>query len=296
MTTGLTVTRETASSETMGAELVNARRNSGLPAGELSSGCYTRVRPAGLRAACGLEWRKLFSTRANLGVLILIAVSVVGAAALIVVYREGLAANPAPWWKMNTSIVATLPAFFLTFLAVTVVTGEWATRSAMVTFALIPRRSLVLVAKGAVVTAITALTYLLTMLAVVASYGVGCYLDGNTPVWDMPLEFIAGFGADFLLTVWAGFALALMIQNTAIALVVYLFGPTLLSSFGAINASLARIVEYCDLSQTTAQTLLSMGTAPIDSQAWIRLATAVTIWLVIPGAIGIWRSLRREVN
>ncbi|MDO5094109.1 MAG: hypothetical protein Q4D79_11975 [Propionibacteriaceae bacterium] len=61
-----------------------------------------------------------------------------------------------------------------------------------------------------------------------------------------------------------------------------------------LGSGISEIVQWLTLSTALENTLLTLD--PVNVTAWGRLATSVGLWLILPAAVGIWRTLRREAS
>ena len=111
-----------------------------------------------------VELRKSYDTRA--GFWLLVSIGLLVLAAEIIAVAVTAAQDEAMEFGDFVATAAFLTSFLLPVLGIMLVTTEWTQRSAMVTFALEPRRSLVIAAKAMV-------GVLLTLLTVVVSIAIG---------------------------------------------------------------------------------------------------------------------------
>ncbi len=107
------------------------------------------------------------------------------------------------------------------------------------------------------------------------------------------------FNALFLsnmIGIFIGFALAMLIMNTAGAIVAYfaytLILPTAVGILSAISDTFDKIAPWIEFN--TAQTPLISSPYSPTGEEWAQIATAGMIWLLLPLALGIWRLLRIE--
>lgn len=180
---------------------------------------------------------------------------------------------------------------FLPVLGILSATQEWSQRTAMTTFALVPRRGRVLWAK-------VISTLLLGLAAAVATLALGAVgrflgvLRGAETGWNIQGWVIAGMALMMVLYVLQGLAFGLAFLNTPAAIVAYFALPTLLPLM-ALVSWLETPYQWIDLTMTTAP--LTSGYAMTGEQ-WAQLAVSVALWIGVPMAIGVWRVLRREVK
>ncbi len=135
------------------------------------------------------------------------------------------------------AVAAFLTSFLLPVLGIMVLTSEWSQRSAMVTFALEPRRSLVIAAKALV-------GVLLTLATVAVSIAIGFVcnvlyglIEGNAD-WTFGWPDFAAFLVTQVLAMLGGFALAALLLNTPAAIVLFFVYKWVLPGLFAIGAAL----------------------------------------------------------
>lgn len=243
-----------------------------------------------------VEARKLVDTRAGCWLLIAgFAVTVAVAALTASLVLGAMAAEPASYTLMTaTASVGNVVGYFLALLGILTITSEWTQRTALVTFALEPRRGRVLLAKVAMLLGATG-------LAVVLSVAVGAGLVALTQAmgfatgWNLPVAQLAGFAAQALFNVLLGVALGLLLQHGAAAIVAFFVLPmiaTMVNSAGGLWEPLGRIAVWV----TPDSTLEALGAGAVHGIQWLQLGTVLLIWVVVPSAIGTWRWLRRQVN
>lgn len=168
------------------------------------------------------------------------------------------------------------------------ITAEWSQRTALITFTLEPRRGRVLAAK---VLASLAITFGGGFLAFgIAQAGLAvATAAGHHPAaaWSGPE--LAGFAVFLLCTSGMGIAIGSALHSTAAAVVTY-FALAALTSLLLIPA-VAKIGNYANPSQTFGWVLTGdwSGHGP-------QIASSLAIWIALPLAIGIVRTLRRDVR
>lgn len=248
-----------------------------------------RPAPAGVRFSglLNVEARKLVDTRS--GAILLAALPL--AATAILLAWVGYSDQPASWMEL-ASYATLAPSTFVPLLAILAVTAEWTHHTAMTTFALEPRRGRVLAAKLLVAVglavAMELVVYLLSGLVLAA----GAPARGWTPDWSFDANVFASTLAGVILHVCVAVALALLFANGPAALVTYLVGPTVILIVGAAGAWLAQATSWISLANAI-DPVTSGDWAAID---WGRLCSALAFWLLVPGAIGWVRQVRREIS
>jgi hypothetical protein len=188
--------------------------------------------------------------------------------------------------------------FFLPIILIMMVTAEWGQRTGLVTFTLEPRRSRVVVAKlGAGVLVALAVIVLAFGIATVATAFADVVRDGNVS-WSLDSSVIPNFVLGNVIGVLVGFAIAMLLMNTAAAIVVYILYslvlPIVLGILSEVIDGLADVIPWLDFN--TAQTPLFTGDLKLNGEEWAQFAVTGTIWLIIPLGLGILRLLRSEVK
>jgi ABC-type transport system involved in multi-copper enzyme maturation permease subunit len=167
-------------------------------------------------------------------------------------------------------------------------TSEWSQRTALTTFALVPRRGRVLVAKLGAASLVSVATVLLTALVAVIVAALAGPVTGQPLQWHGFVRHVGGAlvgGVGFMAL---GAGLGALLQHTASALVVYFIAPTLVTVVGtalidygvywiAPTVAIDRLNDL-DLSGAVAPTVV-----------------ALVLWVVLPLTAGSVRWLRREV-
>jgi ABC-2 type transport system permease protein len=240
-----------------------------------------------------VELRKSYDTRAGfwllftIGALVLLTEGIV--LAVTVVQDEPMSFGDF------VGAAAFVTSIVLPVLGIMVVTSEWSQRTAMVTFALEPRRPLIVAAK-----ALTGV--ILTLVTAALSIGIGliCNLlyialqgDGS---WEFGTKYLFGFLITQTLAMLGGFALATLFLNTPAAIVIFFVDKWVLPGLFALGSAL--MGWFADLSPwidfQDAQVPLTDLT--ISGDEWGKLLTSGLIWLVIPLVFGLRRILRAEVK
>lgn len=240
-----------------------------------------------------VEFRKLTSTLSNNVLLLLLAAGAVLIAVVCTLNYTSIMQMGVPW--MAFAAIINLPATFLVGpLVILLVTSEWSTRSTMTTFTLVPRRSLVIAAKAVVTVVVTLLVWAFGVVLAAVVNVIGSAITNSTASWDLPVLDVLGDASAFLLLVLSAFALALLLHNGPAAIVGFLAIPTALTMAAQLSPKAASIIQWIDLTRASQVALYDMGGA--SGTQWAHLATAVTVWIVIPLVLGWIRTLRREAS
>jgi ABC-type transport system involved in multi-copper enzyme maturation permease subunit len=195
------------------------------------------------------------------------------------------------------AVAAYMTSFLLPILAIMLVTSEWSQRSALVTFALEPRRSRVVLAKLAV-----ALLFTLLTLAVALVVGLVCnaICEAAQPEltgWGIGMDGLAGFVVTQTLTMTGGFALAALLLNTPASIVLFVVYkyilPGVFAGLSALSGTFADIAPWIDF-QDAQSDIYEWNLS--GTEEWSHLVVSGLLWLGLPMAIGLWRVLRAEVK
>jgi ABC-2 type transport system permease protein len=223
----------------------------------------------GLGRLVAVELRKMVDTRAGFWLQVaMVAITVV------VVIARAVTGDAADHTFASVLGLGLQPAAVLLPVAgILLVTSEWSQRTGMITFALVPVRSRILIAKlaASIVLSVAMLAMSVAVVAagvLVAAPGAGAWTDAGTLIAQSAVFLTTG--------IIAGVA----------------FGAILLASAPAIVALFALPITW------TAVATLSVfaDAAPwLDTRLGAQAGTALAIWMVLPLAIGIWRITRREV-
>jgi ABC-type transport system involved in multi-copper enzyme maturation permease subunit len=239
-----------------------------------------------------VELRKALDTRAGRWFVI----SILGLVVVVLVIY-GLAANDADKnFEDFVGISGFVLGYFLPIIIIMLVTSEASQRNGLVTFTLEPKRSRIVIAKFiagvALAGAVMVLAFALAILGTL--FGMA---TGASPSWSVDGNLVFnGFVLLNLVGVFIGFAIAMLIMNTAGGIVVYfvysLILPTAVGILSALSDTFEDIAPWIEFN--TAQVPLFDGDYTPTGEEWAQIATSGTIWLIIPLAFGIWRLLRIE--
>lgn len=238
-----------------------------------------------------VELRKLVDTRAGFW----LAISI-GIIAAVIMISMLIWADDSTLTFGNIFGLMNIPTgFLLPVLAILLVTSEWSQRTGLVTFTLEPRRSRIVLAKLAtsIIAAVGAVVVAL-IFGAIGTLLAGVFHGGAAGSWDM--TGIGLFNATMLqfLALLEGFAFAMLIMNSAAAIVLYFVLPTVWSIIAAVVPWLAdHVQKWADFS--TAQGPFQSGDSATSTE-WAHLAVSGSIWLLIPLVVGVWRLLRSEVK
>lgn len=239
-----------------------------------------------------VEFRKALDTRAGrwfAGSIIALCLVVVIIYALVV-----------PEGDQNyldfLGIAGAVLSSFLPILIIMLVTGESGQRTGLVTFTLEPRRSRIVLAKFLAGIGLAVCVMLLAAVTAVIGTLIAT-LDGGTTDWSLDGTLVFnGFVLSNLIQIFIGFALGMLLMNTAAAIVGYfvysLILPSVVGFLGFLSEGFEKVAPWIEFN--TAQLPLFEGDYQPTGEEWAQIAVTGTIWLIIPLAFGIIRLLRIE--
>ncbi|MGW3811938.1 ABC transporter permease [Micromonospora sp. NPDC005113] len=244
-------------------------------------------RPSMLRLTA-VELRKLVDTRAGRWLLITIGLVAAAIATLQLIY-----AKDAEQTFVNFFTPSLLPiGVLLPVLGILSITSEWSQRTALTTYALVPRRERVVAAK-LIAVALAALASVLASLAVAAAGTLVASATGGAGTWQIDASLLLNAAIFQVTGVLMGAAFGLLLLNPPLAIVGYLLLPTLWGVLGELVRPLRGPAGWLDTSRTM-EPLFSSDA--ITGEQWGRIAVSLLVWMVVPLAAGLFRTLRREVS
>jgi len=243
-----------------------------------------RDRKPGLARLAKVELRKAADTRSGFWLLL----GVVGLTLVAVFITALLAHEDQRTFNHILSNGLQPVGILLPVVGILLVSSEWSQRTALVSFALVPERARLLVAKllGGIVLALVA-----TAIALVLSV-LGTAISSNSASdhWSLPLGL---FLQDIVYVVTAmivgvGFGAAL--QSSAPAIVLYFVLPVAFAALGSIHA-LSGVIDWI-----STEALEPLTTEVMSGHQWAQALVALALWMGIPLAIGLWRLTQRDVG
>jgi ABC-2 type transport system permease protein len=239
-----------------------------------------------------VEFRKALDTRAGRWLVI----AILGLVVVIEVIYAFAAHDSEKDLQDFIQIPGAVLGYFLPIIVIMLVTSEASQRNGLVTFTLEPRRSRIVVAKfiAGIVLALGVMVLAVVLALLGTLLGI---VTGSDPSWSLDGHLV--FSALFLsnmIGIFVGFALSMLIMNTAGAIVAYfaytLILPTAVGILSAISDTFDKIAPWIEFN--TAQTPLISSPYSPTGEEWGQIATSGAIWLLLPLALGIWRLMRIE--
>ncbi|MFU8870350.1 ABC transporter permease [Micromonospora sp. SL4-19] len=234
-----------------------------------------------------VELRKLTDTRAGRWLLITIGLI---AAGIVTVQLFALEDTEQTFTAFFTpSLLPT--GLLLPVLGILSITAEWSQRTALTTFALVPRRARVVAAKLAAMV-LAALASVLVSLAVAAVATLLARATGGAGAWSFEASMLLHAAVLQVANALMGAAFGLLLLNTPLAIVTYLLLPTLWTILGGLISALRGPARWLD----TGVTMEPLFGPDVTAGQWARLGVSLLVWMVVPLAAGLVRTLRREVS
>jgi ABC-2 type transport system permease protein len=239
------------------------------------------ARPPLARLAA-VELRKSADTRAGFWLLLVIALLAAAIVVITLIWGEQVDRSLTPLFRATIEVSAVV----LPILGILLVTSEWSQRTGLTTFALVPQRERVIVAKviGAAILTLAAVVACL-VIAVIGNAIAG---DG----WELSLGTLGRFTLYELISVLAGMGLGLVFMNSALAIVMSFVLPTVWAILGETISALDKPADWLDLGRT----LTNLAEGGMSGGDWAKAATATGIWIGVVGIVGLFRLRRTELK
>jgi ABC-2 type transport system permease protein len=235
-----------------------------------------------------VELRKMTDTRAGFWLLVVTGLSAVAFVVLQLIFAE-----PQDQRFQGLFVSTLLPTgILLPVLGILSVTSEWSQRTALNTFALVPRRSRVALAKlfASIVLAVLSVVAGLATAALGNLAGIAfADIDGS---WDLTGTAIPYALLFNVINILMGLAFGMLLMNSAVAIVLYFLLPTIWGALGELIRALRTPAEWLDLGRT----MTPLAEDAMTADAWPKLAVSVGVWVLLPLVAGLVRLLRREVS
>ena len=187
---------------------------------------------------------------------------------------------------------ATPLSLLLPLLGILAATTRWKQRTSSTTSALEPTSVRVVLAQLAALVAISLLAVVAALTAAAVANVAGATLLDGSGAWTLAPSAVGDLLLTPLLAVVQGFAFGLLLLSTAGAIVLYYLLTPLWGVVLTLVDSLENAAPWLDLGTAVGQ--LSEGSA--SAQHVAQLASAATLWVLLPLALGLLRLKRGEVT
>jgi ABC-type transport system involved in multi-copper enzyme maturation permease subunit len=248
--------------------------------------------PVPMSRVLGVELRKMFDTRSGFWLLTSIGIfaTLATAAVILVAPRRELT------YETFATAIGFPMAVILPMIAILSVTSEWSQRTGLTTFALVPSRGRVILAKWIGTVAVGVVSMLVAGAVGAVGNIVGTAIAGVDTTWDVSVSEYTMIILANVLGMMIGFMLGVLIRNSAGAIVGYfvfsLLLPTISGALAASQAWFRDAQPWVDFNYAKSALFNGVPT----SEQWAHLGTAGLIWLVVPLAVGLWLLMRSEVK
>lgn len=235
-----------------------------------------------------IELRKMVDTRS--GRWLLIAAVLI---ALVIAVVRGLTGAADERTLLQAFQLTLFPfGVLLPVIGILTATSEWSQRTALTTFALVPRRTRIGVAKLLAALLLGLLAVLVCLVMGAIGNIVAMTLGGADGSWSVSGSQLFQALVVSELGMLTGLGFGLLLMSPAFAIVAYFALPTVFSVVGELVTGLKDVWAWIDSGRT--QEPLYDGSASGDD--WARLAVSTAIWIGIPLVLGLLRMVRREVK
>jgi ABC-type transport system involved in multi-copper enzyme maturation permease subunit len=238
----------------------------------------------GIPRLAGVELRKSADTRAGFWLQLVIVLLAVALVTLSLIFGEEADQNLSTLLSDSVQVISIV----LPVLGILLVTSEWSQRTGLTTFALVPQRERIIVAKTIGATILTLCAVAACLLVAV----LGTAIAGGT--WDLSLGELGRFTLFELITMLGGVAFGLAFMNSALAIVMYFVIPIGWSILGETISALDKPADWLDLGRPMA--ILADSGAAMTGTNWAQLGTATAVWVGLVLVIGLVRLRRAELK
>ncbi|GGE93358.1 hypothetical protein [Mycetocola zhadangensis] len=235
-----------------------------------------------------VESRKQVNTRAGFGLLLALGILIL------------LLPVPSLWLVEPSGMsfglfleAALLPQSILVpVIAIVAATSEWSRRTALVTFALEPRRLRVVGAQLVAVLGIALTVFLAGIVCATVVYSAAILFRGAAHDWTVQPALIAGLALSQVVCMAWGYAVGLLIGTTATAIVAFYLIPTAWTIAGFVFPVLAGAAGWLDVNRTL-EPFLRPG---VGASEILPLVTSLAVWVLLPLILGSLRVRRKDIR
>ena len=259
---------------------------------QVRTGRRTETAQIPLSRVVRVELRKMFNTRS--GFWLMASIAIAGLAATVAVIA--LAPDRDLTYYTFTKAIGFPITVILPMVALLSITSEWSQRSGLTTFTYVSSRRRVVWAKTLSSVAVAVASMVFAFVVGAVGNVVGSTIAGTALVWDLSVGHAATIVLGNLVSLSIGTMLGMLLRSSAGGLVTYfvvvLLVPNLSGLLAASQEWFQHLQPWVDLG--FAQTFLFEGMH--TGAQWAHIATAVTLWIVLPGIFGLRRVMRSEVK
>lgn len=234
-----------------------------------------------------VQSRKLVTTTSGFWLVLALALSTAGVVAARALLLDVSVATA--YTTSGVTLSTLLPA-----IAAVTMASEFGSATTAGSFLLEPRRARVVLAQCVPLVGMAVASSVLALVVAIGAVWVASSSRGTAMVWSLDAPDVVGSTLIIVLLMLAGAALGLLLLNIPLTLVISLPSTMFWSTVALVSDTGARLREWMDLG--TAAGPLSDLAGGLDLHQLTRLGVAVTITVVAPFALGLLRTVRREVK
>ncbi len=234
----------------------------------------------------GVELRKMVDTRSGFWLALSTAALTAGMVVLIVLAGKARDHHLTDFTDGVVQPAATL----LPIVGVLLVASEWSQRTTLSTFALVPRRERVVLAKVLASVAIAILAYVVVLPLSLLGTAIASHPDTGT--WSFSFGLAAQILLYLVLSILIGTAFGAALLSPAPGIVLYFLLPIAWAILTHSIHALEDVGRWLD----TSRTMSSMTSESFSGKEWARLGVSLLPWLVAPLTFGVWRIRRSEIS
>ena len=238
-----------------------------------------------------IELRKTIDTRAGFWLLVSTALAAVVVAAITLAAGDH---GHDPSFGLFFARTIGTGSIALPVLGILAITSEWSQRTAVTTFALIPRRERVIAGKLLAGVAVALAFVAVCLLISLAATALVPVIGNGHARWDIAATGVAAAVLFIVMWMLAGAALGLLVMSSAPAIVLSFLIPSGIVGLTTAIPAADHALRWIDLG--TASGELNAAHPAVTATEWAYLASGVAIWVLLPLAIGFVRLRRVEIT
>jgi ABC-2 type transport system permease protein len=257
-----------------------------------TTGRRTEIAPIPLSRVVRVELRKMFDTRSGFWLISSIAIT----GLLATIATIAFAPDDQLTYYNFTKAIGYPITIILPMVALLSITSEWSQRSGLTTFTYVSSRRRVVGAKTLSAVTVAIASMLFAFVAGALGNVVGSAIAGVPTVWDLTLGHALTIVLGNLVSLSIGTMLGMVLRSSAGGLVMYFVLVLVVPNLSALLATSQDwyhdLQPWVDLPYAQSYLFEGMETGA----QWAHVATAVTLWIVLPGIYGLRRVMRSEVK
>jgi ABC-type transport system involved in multi-copper enzyme maturation permease subunit len=233
-----------------------------------------------------VELRKMVDTRSGFWLALSTAALTAGMVVLIVLAGKARDHHLTDFTDGVVQPAATL----LPIVGVLLVASEWSQRTTLSTFALVPRRGRVVVAKLLASVIVAVIAYAIALPLSMLGTAIASHPDSGT--WSFSTALAIQTLVYLVASVLIGTAFGAALLSPAPGIVLYFVLPI----GWAILTHSIHALEDAGRWLDTSRTMADITSHDFSGKEWARLGVSLLPWMVAPLAFGAWRIRRSEIS